>query len=230
MKNLKTVVPTLFAWLILWAWWAYVWAETMNMPSSNNDEMVTRMDQEVKNFTLPALMGDNTEKDINLSDYYWEDKWTLLFFYPKDWTTVCPTELRALLDEKEKFDEIWVEILPISVDSIASHKEWKPNLTEENFDFTWISDKWWKLSKYLGIYDYVNEVSYRWVFLINPEWKLRWSVVYNNDIARDMTEITRMIEQTQTVRENGWVCPFDWKTWDDTIEEIPEYEIKTEDK
>lgn len=195
----------------------------------NNTQSIIQdslIDQTIQDFELPALMGDNTERNVKLSEY--EDKWKLLFFYPEDGTTVCPTELRALLAQKDIFDELNVEVLPISVDSIARHKEWKPNLSTENFDFTWLSDTDGKLAQYLGIYDAETKVAFRGTFLVSPEGQIRSEITYNNDIARSNDEIIRMIQQNQLVEETGGVCPAGWEDGDETIEAIPEYEITEE--
>ncbi len=175
----------------------------------------------VRNFSAPALLEDESIANINLYDF--EGKWKLLFFYPKDGTTVCPTELRALLADKAKFDELNTVVLPISVDSAEDHKEWEPHLTDENFAFPWLGDEGGKLAKYFGIYDEAGKVSYRGAILIDPENKIQSTTVYDNSISRTNEETLRVIAALQAARENGGVCPYGWEEGDDTIEEIPEY-------
>ena len=177
--------------------------------------------EKVMNFEVPALTPEEEIKNVRLSDF--EGKWKLLFFYPKDGTTVCPTELRALLADKEKFDELNVEVLPISVDSAEDHQEWEPHLTEENFAFNWLADPKGKLAKYFGIFDETNKVSYRGTILLDPENKIQTSIVYDNSIGRTNEEILRAIAALQAARENGGVCPYGWEEGDDTIPEEPEY-------
>jgi len=178
----------------------------------------------IMNFTVPAFLPDESIQDVSLSKY--SDQWKLLFFYPKDGTTVCPTELRALLADKPRFDELNTVVLPISIDSAEDHKEWEPELMDENFDFDWLSDPKGKLSKYLGIYDEANKVSFRGTIVIDPENNIQSIMTYDNSISRSNEEIIRAIAALQTARENGGVCPFGWEEGDETIEEVPEYVLE----
>jgi len=163
----------------------------------------------------------DVEKDkewiISLDDL--KGKWTILFFYPADFTFVCPTELKDIADIKEKFDNLWIEVLAISADTIFSHRAWvKHEKLLENFKFKMLSDHSLKISKMFNILDEETWIAWRWTFIIDKEWILKGIEVTTWPLWRSSDELLRKMEALQFIEKNPWlVCPAKWKTWDKTI-------------
>lgn len=159
----------------------------------------------------PALLADDTEGGVYLPDL--KNQWTVLFFYPKDFTFVCPTELRELAAFKQQFTDAGVNILPISADTLESHRNWRGDLGGDSFDFTWLSDPNGELAKAFGIWDAEKGVSLRGSFLVDPNGVVQSMTVNNSDIGRSAAELLRTAQAAQT----GEMCPANWHPGDATI-------------
>jgi peroxiredoxin (alkyl hydroperoxide reductase subunit C) len=167
-------------------------------------------------FTAPTLTANNETINWNLSNT--NTDWTLLFFYPKNFSYVCPTELLALVDKREKFEELSVTVVPISVDSTQSHKEWKPDVGGENFTFPWVADENGTIAQMYGVYDSVEEVALRGTFLIDHNGIIQFSMTTNSLVGRNIDEIIRIIEANKT----GELCPVNWQQGEETLEGEPQ--------
>lgn len=167
-------------------------------------------------FTAPVLLADDSEAEWKLSDNL--GKWVLLFFYPKDRTFVCPTEIREMVAAKAEFERLGVEVVLASADSLESHAEWRPDVGGEDLTYPWMSDTGNKVAKLLNIYDVENDVPLRGTFLIDPEGKLQFQMTTNSLVGRNIDEIVRVIEANQT----GELCPANWKKGEETLGEEPE--------
>ncbi|PIP04059.1 MAG: peroxiredoxin [Candidatus Yonathbacteria bacterium CG_4_10_14_3_um_filter_47_65] len=171
----------------------------------------------VPDMDLSAYHNDE-EKKINLSDY--RGKWLILFFYPKDFTFVCPTELEEMQNYYGKFQKEGAEILSISTDTIEVHKAWHD--TSEaigKVTYPMIADRTGELSKMFGTYIYEEGVSLRGTFLIDPEGVLKSLEINHNDIGRSAAELYRKLQAAKYVSEHaGHVCPASWKPGDDDLE------------
>lgn len=172
---------------------------------------IAKVGELAPDFTVDAVTGDKMH-EVSLSDF--RGKWTLLFFYPLDFTFVCPTELRELQAHKEDFKKLGVEVLPISVDSVFSHMAWRDStLDAGDFAFTWLADTTHDVAR---LYDVLIEdkgVALRGTFIIDPEGMLRASIVTDDKIGRSVPEILRLIEAAQT----GERCPANWHKGEKTI-------------
>lgn len=150
-------------------------------------------------------------REINLRDY--KGQYLILFFYPLDFTFVCPTELHAFQERLEDFKQLGATLLACSVDSHFTHKAWletpKSKGGIQGVEYGLISDLGGKIAK---DYDVLNEegIAYRGLFLIDKEGIVRHQVVNDLPLGRSVNETLRMLEALQHTELNGEVCPADW--------------------
>ncbi len=174
--------------------------------------------QPAPEFKAQAVMPDGTFKEITLSGY--KGKYVLLFFYPLDFTFVCPTEIIAFSDRAQEFEALGVQILGVSVDSHYSHFAWR-NLSRDqgglgNIKYPLVAD----LNKQIAKdYDVLlgNAVALRGLFLIDKNGVVRHQVVNDLPLGRSVDEALRMVQALQFFEKNGEVCPANWKEGARTI-------------
>jgi len=156
-------------------------------------------------------------KRFSLSDY--QGKWVVLFFYPADFTFVCPTELEELAGMYDKFKSIDAEILSISTDNVYVHKAWHDTSDAiKKVKFPMLSDPTHELCKYYNVYIPEEGMALRGTFIIDPDGVLRGSEVNDNSIGRNAKELFRKLQAAKFVRENGGnVCPASWEPGDDAM-------------
>lgn len=160
-----------------------------------------------------ALHGEIT--DISLDDY--KGKWLVLFFYPLDFTFVCPTEIVAFDEAAAKFKEAGAEIVGVSVDSVHTHLAW----TRTSRDEAGVGDLSYPLLSDLGgriaaAYDVLNgDVALRGVFVIDPEGTIQSATVNFLPIGRNVGEVYRVLKAAQYVAETGNVCQANWEDGDE---------------
>lgn len=165
--------------------------------------------QPAPDFKLQALVG-NEIKDVKLSDY--RGKWVALFFYPLDFTAVCPTEITAFSDQYEEFEKLNCVVLAASVDSVYSHESWtKHGLGAIRFPL--LSDITKETSRTYGVLLDGKGFALRGLFLIDPEGKIRYQVVHDTGIGRSVEETLRVLSALQT----GERCPANWKPGEKTL-------------
>lgn len=167
-------------------------------------------------FALETVSGDGKEfGSVKLSDY--RGKWLVFFFYPLDFTFVCPTEITALSDAADQFKELDTEILGISVDSVHSHKAWINTAKENNglgkLNFPLASDITKKTASDYGVLIEEEGVALRGLFIIDPEGELKYQVVNHNDVGRSVDETLRVLQALQS----GGLCPMNWKPGDKNL-------------
>lgn len=149
-------------------------------------------------------------KKVSLSDY--SGKWVVLFFYPLDFTFVCPTELRSLGRAQEEFQKLNAQVIGASVDSVHSHKAWfSKDLPEVKFPV--LSDISHSISSKYGVLIEEKGFAQRGTFIINPEGILQYMVVSNLDVGRSVDETLRVLNALQS----GGLCPMDWKPGEKTL-------------
>jgi peroxiredoxin len=148
-------------------------------------------------------------KDISLKDY--KGKWVILFFYPKDFTFVCPTELGELADHYEQIRKLGAEVLSVSTDTEVVHKAWHDHSeTIKMIQYPMLSDPTGAISKAYGVYIPDEGIALRGTFLIDPDGVLQAMEVHNDGIGRSADELIRKLQAAQFVREHGEVCPAGW--------------------
>ncbi|MCM2996331.1 peroxiredoxin [Paenibacillus cellulositrophicus] len=167
-------------------------------------------------FTMETVTGDGTDfSKASLTDY--RGKWLVFFFYPLDFTFVCPTEITALSDAYEQFKALDAEILGVSTDSIHSHKAWINTPRDSNglgkINFPLASDITRSVAKDYGVYIEEEGVALRGLFIIDPEGELKYQVVNHNDIGRSVEETLRVLQALQS----GGLCAMNWKPGDKNL-------------
>jgi len=167
-------------------------------------------------FKENALINDEIKK-ISLSDY--KGKWVVLFFYPADFTFVCPTELGELADNYEKFKELNAEVISVSTDTAFVHKAWKDaSKTIKKIKFPMLADPTGRVARNYGVYIDDEGLALRGTFLIDPEGNVKAFEVHNNDIGRSCEELLRKLQAAKYTSENkGEVCPMSWKPGKETL-------------
>lgn len=169
-----------------------------------------RIGEKVPDFELSVFHNEEFKK-IKLTDY--NGKWLVLFFYPADFTFICPTELKELAAKYEDFVKIGAEVLSASTDTTFVHKAWhdsSPAIKEIKFPM--IADPTGKLARAFGTYIEEEGLSLRGSFIIDPDGVLRAFEVHANNVGRNIDELLRKVQAAKFVRENGGeVCPVNWK-------------------
>lgn len=157
------------------------------------------------------------ETKVSLEDL--KGKWTVLFYYPADFTFVCPTELKDMADAKSKFDELWVTVLAASTDTTFSHRAWvRHEKLMEKFPYIMLADHWLGVAEMYNILDEESGIAGRWTFIIDPDLVVRWIEVTSGPLGRNSDELIRKIEALQFMRNNpGTACPAKWAIWAKTL-------------
>ena len=179
-------------------------------------EEVLKIGHPAPKFTAEAFV-DGEIKKVSLSDY--KGKWTIVFFYPADFTFVCPTELGELANKYEEFKAQGAEILSVSTDTPFVHKAWHDaSETIKKIKFPMVADPSHEISWKYGTLIEDEGVALRGSFLIDPEGVLQAFEVHNNSIGRSADELLRKLEAAKFVEEHGGeVCPANWKPGKETL-------------
>lgn len=172
--------------------------------------------------TLPELELDvfYEGKDQKLYSKDYEGKWMIFFFYPADFTFVCPTELEELADMYDDFKNEGAEIFSVSTDTVFVHKAWKDNSKAiSKVNFPMVADPTGEICELFGTYIYDEGLSLRGTFIIDPTGELVAMEIHNNDIGRSAKELMRKLKAAKFVAEHGGqVCPASWEPGNDTLE------------
>ncbi|MDH4035632.1 MAG: redoxin domain-containing protein [candidate division Zixibacteria bacterium] len=154
---------------------------------------------------------------VNLNDH--RGKWVVLFFYPADFTFVCPTELGDLADKYETFQELGAEILVASTDTVFVHKAWHDSSeTIGKIKFPMLADPTGRLSREYGVMIEEDGLALRGTFIIDPDGIVKSYEVNDNSIGRSSDELIRKLQAAKFVREHGGeVCPMNWKPGAETL-------------
>ncbi len=179
--------------------------------------------KEAPDFKAQAVMPDGSFQEVSLSDY--RGKYVLLFFYPLDFTFVCPTEIIAFSDRAQEFAKLGVQVLGASVDSHFTHLAWRNVSRAEGgigkIDYPLIADLDKAISR---AYDVLlpDGVALRGLFLIDKQGIVRHQVVNDLPLGRSVDEAIRTVKALQFVETHGEVCPADWQEGHATIKPTPE--------
>ncbi len=179
--------------------------------------------QPAPDFKAQAVMPDGSFQEISLSDY--RGKYVLLFFYPLDFTFVCPTEIIAFSDRNAEFEKLGVQVLGASIDSHFSHLAWR-NVPRNDggigkISYPLVAD----LNKQIATsYDVLLDagIALRGLFLIDKDGIVRHQVVNDLPLGRSVDEALRMVKALQYFEAHGEVCPADWKEGARTINPDPQ--------
>lgn len=156
-------------------------------------------------------------KKVKLSDY--RGKWLVLFFYPADFTFVCPTELEEMANSYEKLQSLNVEIVSVSTDTTFAHKAWHDHSPAiKKIQFPMAADPTGNLTRAFGVYIEDDGLARRGTFIIDPEGVLKAYEVHDNSIGRNAEELIRKIQAAQYVAEHkNEACPASWKPGTKTL-------------
>jgi len=172
--------------------------------------------KQAPDFKAQAVMPDNSFKEVSLSDY--KGKYVVLYFYPLDFTFVCPSEIIAFDHRLKEFKDRNTEVIGVSVDSHFSHWAWKNTAVENggigNVQYPLVADLKKTISAdYDVLFD--ESIAFRGSFLIDKEGVVQHQVVNNLPLGRNIDEMIRMIDALQFTEKHGEVCPAGWKKGDE---------------
>lgn len=172
--------------------------------------------------TIPdlALHAYYQDKDVTLQSRDYRGKWLILFFYPADFTFVCPTELEELAHLYKEFQNEGAEIMSISTDTVFVHKAWHDHSDAiKKIEFPMIADPTGNLCKLFGTYIANEGLSLRGTFIIDPDGVMKTMEIHDNAIGRSARELFRKLRAAKFIRDHGdvQVCPASWEPGDDTL-------------
>ena len=171
---------------------------------------------EIDDFKVNAYQDGKT-KEVTKNDVL--GKWSIFFFYPADFSFVCPTELEALQDKYDDFKKADADIYSVSEDTEFVHKAWA-EASEKigKIKYNMLADPAGKLARMFDVLDEDAGQAYRGVFIVDPDGKIQSYTINNMGIGRSADEILRNLQAAQFVREHGdRVCPANWKPGQDSI-------------
>lgn len=185
--------------------------------------MCTLVTKQAPDFKAQAVMPDNTFEDIQLSSY--KGKYVVLFFYPLDFTFVCPTELIGFNRKLDEFKKRNTEVIGVSVDSAFSHLAWKNTPVNEggigDVQYPIVADLTKQISRDYGIL-FNEAIALRGLFLIDKEGIVRHAVINDLPLGRSIDEALRMVDALQFHEKYGDVCPANWKAGEDGMKPTQE--------
>jgi peroxiredoxin (alkyl hydroperoxide reductase subunit C) len=180
--------------------------------------MAVLVGKQAPDFTAVAVMGDNEfNENFNLSSYI-KGKYAVIFFYPLDFTFVCPSELLAFDHRLAEFQKRNVEVIGVSIDSHFSHLAWKNTAINNGgigqVQYPLVADIKHDICKAYDV-EADGGVAFRGSFLIDMNGVVRHQVVNDLPLGRNIDEMIRMVDALQFVEEHGEVCPAGWKNGDE---------------
>ena len=190
--------------------------------------MCTLVTRQAPDFTAQAVMPDNTFADLTLNDY--RGQYVVLFFWPLDFTFVCPSEIIAFDKALPRFKERHCELIGISIDSHFTHLAWKNTPVEHggigNVQYPIVSDLDKHISQEYGVL-FNEQIALRGLFLIDLDGVIRHALVNDLPLGRNVDEALRVLDALQFHEKHGEVCPANWKPGQEamkpTTEGVAEY-------
>jgi len=166
-------------------------------------------------FNLKAtISSDINSAFTEINDKSYKDKWLVVFFWPKDFTFVCPTEIAEFGKLNKDFKDRDAQVLGVSTDSEFVHLAWRQHKEELNkLPFPMLADIKRELSAALGILDPVEGVAQRATFIVDPESIIRFTMVTDLSVGRNVKEVLRVLDALQTDE----LCPCNWQKGQDTL-------------
>ncbi|MBF0290993.1 MAG: peroxiredoxin [Nitrospinae bacterium] len=184
--------------------------------------MASLVQQPAPDFCADAVMPDKSFKQLKLADY--NGKWLVLFFYPLDYTFVCPTEITAISDRFGDFKKLGADVIGCSVDSKFTHLSWietpraKGGLGQLAYPL--LADLTKDIGREYGVLIPAG-ITLRGLYIIDPDGKVAYQVVHDLGIGRNVDEVLRVLAALQSVRITGEVCPANWTPGADTMKGDP---------
>lgn len=180
--------------------------------------MCNLVTKEAPDFTAQAVLADNSIAELKLSAY--RGKYVCLFFYPLDFTFVCPSEIIAFDKKHAAFKERGCEVIGVSVDSQFTHLAWKNTPRNQgglgNVQFPIVADLSKNIARSFGVL-FNESVALRGLFLIDKNGKVRHALVNDLPIGRSVDEALRVLDALQHFEKHGEVCPANWRSGDEAM-------------
>lgn len=174
--------------------------------------------REAPDFTCAAVMGDGEIVNEYTLSKATKGKYAVVFFYPLDFTFVCPSELIALDKRMDQFKERGVEVIAVSIDSQFTHNAWRNTPVNKGgigpVRYIMAADVTHQIARDFGVETPNGAVAFRGAFLIDKQGLVRHQVVNDLPLGRNIDELLRMVDALQYFEENGEVCPAGWQKGD----------------
>ncbi len=175
-------------------------------------------------FDVAAVLGSGEIVDSFKRSEAMAEKYGLVFFYPLDFTFVCPSELIALDKRMDKFRELGVEVVAVSIDSQFTHNAWRNTAVNDGgigaVSYTMAADVNHDICRAYDV-ESAGGVAFRGAFLIDREGLVRAQLINDLPLGRNIDELIRLVEALQFTDEHGEVCPAGWKQGDSGMEASP---------
>jgi len=188
--------------------------------------MAVLVGREAPDFTVSAVLGNGEIVDNYNFKEATKGKYALIFFYPLDFTFVCPSELIALDHAIDEFKGRNVEVIGVSIDSQFTHNAWRNTPTENGgigpVKYTLAADMTHNICRSYGVEHPEAGVAFRGAFLIDKEGIVRSQIVNDLPLGRNIQEILRTVDALQFTEKHGEVCPANWKPGDIGMKASPE--------
>lgn len=169
---------------------------------------MVKVGEPAPDFKMEGVMGREFV-EASLSQY--RGKWVVFFFWPLDFTFVCPTEIKEFSKRYAEIKALNGEVLGASVDSKYSHLAWVDDIGEQAYPL--LSDITKEVSRAYGVLDEAQGIALRGTFIIDPEGIVRWMVVSDLNVGRSVEETIRVLKALQT----GELCPVEWEPGEETL-------------
>ena len=194
--------------------------------------MTILVGQKAPLFETQAVMPNGEITDTFSLETLIKGKYGVIFFYPMDFTFVCPSEILAMASRAKQLQEMGCEVVAVSVDSHWTHNAWRETKVEDggigHVPFILAADMSREISEAYGVLAnasesyYPNGVSMRATFVIDQSGVVRHQVVNDEPLGRNMDDVVRVLDALQFFEENGQVCPAGWNKGDDGMVNTPE--------
>jgi peroxiredoxin 2/4 len=168
-----------------------------------------KVGQKAPNFKLPGVTGNSEPSDYSLSDYH--GRWVVFFFYPLDFSIVCPTEVKEFSERFDEFDRYDAAVLAISTQDVASHQKWIEKLGDIRYPLLADTEK--TASRDYNTLLPEEGVALRGTFIVDPLGVLRYALYHDNAVGRSVTETLRVLAALRT----GEMCPAEWQPGEATL-------------
>jgi len=186
--------------------------------------MAVLVGKQAPDFTAPAVLGSDEVKDITLSSHI-KGKYAVIFFYPLDFTFVCPTELIAFEHRLDEFKKRGVEVIGVSIDSHWTHIAWKSTPVDKGgvgqLRYPLVADMTHAICRAYDV-ESAGGMAFRGSFLVDRSGVVRHQVVNDLPLGRNIDEMLRMVDALQFTEQHGEVCPAGWQKGQTGMKENPE--------
>jgi len=172
------------------------------------------LNAEAPTLALEGVHG-GTARRFRLPEY--RGRWVVVFFYPADFTFVCPTEIRGFEERLGEFRSLGCDVAGVSVDDVATHRAWAEELGGVSYPL--LADPERVVSRAYGVLDEADGRAFRATFVISPESRIAYAVVSPMNVGRSVEETLRVLQALQT----GRLCPADWRPGQPTLDPALRY-------